>query len=226
MFKKVSFTAAAIAALSGVAEAAPVDLDVAGFAKLSQSFNSSGGVKADGLDVGFSTPGSSGATSASFIWTNNEVIDWSYSYDGTNVIFNWGGTVVQRAADVDGRVTGFEGYVRAQSQGNANSIQDQRLEVNFDDIGGVSPPTVVADQSNGFVNFLFDGLTPKTNFNLTGTAIASWTGTFTQNPNSRVAFQVDALVSPIPLPATSWMFLSAVGGAAFLRLRKQKRARA
>ncbi|MEM7568868.1 MAG: choice-of-anchor W domain-containing protein [Pseudomonadota bacterium] len=185
--KSLFFTCASVAALTFAthAAAAPISFDQAGFAKMDQSVNNRQNL---GKDVGFN-----GATTEDFFWQAGETIDWTYAYDGVNVSFTWGGVTVTRAVAPAGTVVGFEGYVRNTSKNNLPD--DLTLTVDIGPVGGTDLGPITANLGDNFVNFSITETLGET-WNIGGTAIANWTGSINTSPNSRLAFQIDAIVDP------------------------------
>jgi hypothetical protein len=208
--------AAAVFFVSGSALAAPMPLGEAGFAKMDQD---NGGL---GKDVGFN-----GVTTEDFEWVPGQTIDWSYQYDGTKVIFTWGGQTVDKVVPLGGAVVGFEGYVRNTDKLNRNTQQsvlpqDLTLTVDIGPVGGTDLGPILANLGDGFVNFMITESLGNS-FVVSGTAQADWTGALASSPNSRFAFQIDAIVDPdavqVSEPATLGLL-----GVGFLALGLRRRS--
>ncbi|MEM1019107.1 MAG: PEP-CTERM sorting domain-containing protein [Pseudomonadota bacterium] len=174
------------------AHAVPTPLQQAGFAKMDQA----GGTL--GKDVGFN-----GATTNDYTWLPGETLNWDYSYDGTMLSFTWAGVTVEQTIAISDPVVGFTGYVRNTFKDNLPS--DLSLTVDIDPVGGTDLAPITANLGDGFINFSINEMVGST-WSVSGTAQANWTGPLATSPNSRFAFQIDALIDPDPIdvsePAT------------------------
>ncbi|MEM8798610.1 MAG: choice-of-anchor W domain-containing protein [Pseudomonadota bacterium] len=170
------------ALMSTTAMATPVPLGEAGFAKFDQTSNGT-----RGRDVGFN-----GITTADFTWTAGAEIDWSYEFDGATLTFTWGDATVSQALTTTDKFAGFGGYVRNTAR--SGLPDDFALTVDIGPVGGTDLAPITANLGDDFVNFeILEDL--GSTFSVSGTAVADWTGTIDASPNSRFAFQIDALIA-------------------------------
>jgi hypothetical protein len=148
-------------------------------------------------------------------------------YNGISLSFNWAATTqgianMQVQYTTDGTSwTNIGSVLSATIDNNATGTTGSGFQTDTIDLSGISG----ASNDSSFGVRLVSAYNPTL-----GTQYASATSVLTGAPvqynnnsgNWRIAdVQVDGTVSPVPLPASAWMLLSAVGGfGALVRRRK------
>jgi hypothetical protein len=97
-------------------------------------------------------------------------------------------------------------------------------------LGGANPYTATGALGNGVVGSVYHATAPSENFSITGfnytidvSGVQANGGTIqTTTPFTPYALEVSATgVSVVPLPASAWLMLSALGGLGFFRWRER-----
>lgn len=160
-------------ALAGTANAVPTPWEQMAFAKMDQNSGQSG------RDVGWD-----GNADMQHIWRSSydsdQSFNWFYSFDGSMLRFNWGGTVLHRQITADEPFTGFTGFVRNDFMDGLPSDLTFTVDIDgvFDELGGtmfsgtdIDP--IILGLGDGMQAFLIYGFSTDT-FYVAGTASASW----------------------------------------------------
>ena len=164
-------------------------------------------------------PGGTPGPTAQFLWPNGQSVSFSASYDGTTLIYNYGGNTIQSTNIQD--LSAMNGMlIRLRSNGDGSSIALSNIVVDGMSFGA----TVAANDADTIEYLEVRGL--ATTFTMSWDATLSWTTTDIPR-GSRLASQIKVGAfydeAVIPVPAALPLMATGIGLVAVMMRRRASR---